>query len=209
MSSLWSLIQLKRGLLLLLASSFFSLLLADEVTIVAEKSIDSEPKQVSALRGSATTKNKSYGNAPWEILAGENAKKNPPLSVRDVVTRKLLERERKQKGRQTNSSSVVSAQQTDTNLTGKLKVTISTLTNTFSETDPVTINFTIVNEGENTARILKWFLPKHSIAADVLQENAFSVKYVSSSMNSQQGSAQSISQTNGRLPGAYVGAHYK
>mmetsp|Transcript_9474 Transcript_9474/g.13720 ORF Transcript_9474/g.13720 Transcript_9474/m.13720 type:complete len:170 (+) Transcript_9474:655-1164(+) len=163
----------------------------------------------SALRGSATTKNKSYGNAPWEILAGENAKKNPPLSVRDVVTRKLLERERKQKGRQTNSSSVVSAQQTDTNLTGKLKVTISTLTNTFSETDPVTINFTIVNEGENTARILKWFIPKNSVTADVLQENTFSVKYTNSSMSSQQGSAQSISQTNGRLPGAYVGAHYK
>jgi len=54
------------------------------------------------------------------------------------------------------------------NLTGTLKTMITTQTNTFSATDPVAINFTIVNEGENTARILKWFIPKHSIAADVL-----------------------------------------
>jgi len=168
MPSQWGNVQLKRSLLLLLASSLFSLLLADEVTIVAEKSIDSEPKQVSALRGSPPTKKESYGSAQWELLPGKNVKKNSPLQVSDLVTRKLLKRERKPKDLQTNSSSVISAEQTDTNLTGKLKVIISTLTNTFSATDPVAINFTIVNEGENTARILKWFIPKNSVTADVL-----------------------------------------
>jgi len=190
--------------LLALLSMYCSLLA--EAKIVAYDFAESE-LNVSTLRGLSSAK--SSDDSQNSIGQRKGDVGNPMDKAIDL-TNTLGKKERRPIDRptQTIDSTLMYASK---NLTGTLKTMITTQTNTFSATDPVAINFTIVNEGENTARILKWFIPKHSIAADVLQENAFSVKYVSSSMNSQQGSAQSISQTNGRLrlPGAYVGAHHK
>jgi len=99
---------------------------------------------------------------------------------------------------QATSSSVASAQE---NGKVKLEVTISSLSNTFSKSDPVIITFSIANVGEITATILKWFIPSSFINAEVLHGNLFSVKYATNSVEQLD---------SGRVPsGNYVGALMK
>jgi hypothetical protein len=99
---------------------------------------------------------------------------------------------------QATSSSVASTQEKGK---VKLEVTISSLSNTFSKSDPVIITFSIANVGEITASILKWFIPSSFINADVLQGNLFSVNYATNLVEQLD---------SGRVPsGNYVGALIK
>ncbi len=111
----------------------------------------------------------------------------------------MLKKERSHMDQQTASSSIASAQGSQK---VNLKAVISTLSNTFSETDPVIMTFSIANVGETQAKILKWFIPSSSIDADVLQGNFFSVNYAvqSGSQTDENGSVAS---------GTYIGALIK